>query len=300
MNEFFSKIEDFLFDILGLVLPGVIILFILALPSYFIDISHLPAKATDESLILSWLTTLSDILKKLWSQNINTIILIFLIVGYLMGHVVKVFSIIQYELSRVIFDKSINKLANYLFEFIKSILYRFIKWISNKNMYSGHLYIYLKILFSPIRSLLNKIFTFEPPEYFSDNNSLRTECIQIINKRLNTNYPNKWYSLFKFSKILNSQENIKSLAGTFLAKYNLYRSLAFIFIFAFFYINYVFITCYNYLFPELSRITFIVLLIVLLLWFTFHYKFKRYWTLCGNEILISLYYYLNKKKLNET
>lgn len=59
MSDAFSKIENFLFDILGLVLPGVIFLIILILPISLVDISKIPLPIIDGSVILSELSTLS-------------------------------------------------------------------------------------------------------------------------------------------------------------------------------------------------------------------------------------------------
>jgi len=95
------------------------------------------------------------------------------------------------------------------------------------------------------------------------------------------------------------QENIKSLATTFLAKYNLYRSLSFIFIFSFFYYLFFFTTYHDSIIQEAKALGKYVPICLVLLWFVFHVAFKRYWTLCGNESLMSLYYFLNKKKISD-
>ncbi|MEP7318647.1 MAG: hypothetical protein ABI921_07890 [Panacibacter sp.] len=300
MSEFLSKIENFLFDILGLVLPGLIFLLILISPTYFLDISKIPKSDIDSSYILSGLTTVTTILKEQIIVNENLTITIVIILSYLLGHLVKVFSIIKYDFMTVVFDMSINKLVLVIYEFIKRIINKLVKRISSTEMYQAPFYLYLKILFSPFKKTLNKIFTFKSPDYFTENDTLRSNCIALINQRLGTNYPDKWYSLYKFSTILTSQENIRSLAGNFLAKYNLYRSLAFIFIFTMAYFNYFFNASAKYIPAELAKITSLILIASALLWFTFHYKFKRYWTLCGNETLVSLFYFLNKKKINET
>ena len=203
----------------------------------------------------------------------------------------------MYEFLTVIFDKSINKIGSYLFK----QLIIFVNWgtskFINKPIYLTAVYLYCRGSYKPIKNTLNKIFTFNPPNYFDENDTLRTSCIATINQKLVVNYPDDWHSLYKFSKIMNIQENIKSLASNFLAKYNLYRSLSFIFIFTTLYYYYFFCASSKFISPELEKISSLVLLTSILLWFTFHTKFKRYWTLCGNETLISLYYFLNKAKL---
>ncbi len=299
MSDFFSKIENFIFDILGLILPGIIFSLILISPIYFLDLSKVPQQVIDNSFILSGMATFIPVLLKQFAKNTNLTITIMIIFAYLLGHLVKVFSIILYEIMVAIFDNFLNKIANLIYTLFKSLLNKLIFWIFGKELSKSTIYANFKKLFSPLKSILNKIFVFDPPYYFKDNDQLRTYCINIINAKLETTYPDKWYSLYKLSKILNSQEDIKSLSDFFLAKYNLYRSLAFIFIFTTFYFHYFFLESAPYISPELSKMNSLIFITSCLLSFTFHYKYKRYWTLCGNETLVSLYYFLNKKKLNE-
>ena len=299
MDEFLSKIENFIFDILGLILPGFIFLGVLVIPLALVDITKIPSKDLDNSFVLSELSTISNLFKNYWDEKSNIIIISIIVLAYLLGHFVKVFSIIKYEILVAVFDKSINKLVAYLYAKLKS----FFDWLY-QIMFTGSLlstkgYLWLKDLFKPFKNTLSKIFTFISEDYFTDNTSLRTECVSIINARLNTNYPDKWYSLYKFSTVITNQESIKSLAAFFLAKYNLYRSLAFIFLFAAFYYNIFFNASAKYTSLETQKLSSLILITAGLLWFTFHYKYKRYWTLCGNETLVSLYYFLNKKNVNE-
>ena len=144
---------------------------------------------------------------------------------------------------------------------------------------------------------MTKLFTFKSADYFDDNEELRTICITTINNKLNTRFPDKWHSLYKFAVAANLQEGIKSLSNNFLAKYNLYRSLSFIFLLSFVYYAIFFQITYSLLPINIAILRGSILFFSALLWFTFHVKFKRYWTLCGNESLMSLYYFLNKDKL---
>lgn len=300
MDEFLSKIENFIFDILGLVLPGFVFLGILIIPITLVDITKIPSKNLDNSFILSELSTINNLFKNYWDEKSNLIIALIIILAYLFGHFIKVFSIIKYEILVAFFDKSINKVVNYFFEKIKKLLDWIFKLFSNQSLFTTKLYLWVKDILKPFKNTLSKVFTFKSEDYFKDNTILRTECINIINTRLNTNYPDKWYSLYKFSTVITNQENIKSMSAFFLAKYNLYRSLAFIFMFATFYFHFFFHASIKYISPEINKVTSLISLTAFLLWFTFHYKYKRYWTLCGNETLVSLYYFLNKKKVNET
>ena len=300
MTDAFSRIENFLFDLLGLVLPGIIFLTILILPISLVDISKIPLPIIDSSFILSELSTISKIFKTYWTANSSLVITFTIIVSYLIGHFIKVFAIIKYEIFTAIFDKSFNKWTYWLFEKLKFLLNEGYLKLFNSPIYTTKGYKWIKEIFYPFKNLLIKIFVFKPLDYFNDNDSLRTNCVNIINTRIGTTFPDKWYSVYKFSSVITNQENIKSLAGNFLAKYNLYRSLAFIFIFSTIYYSLFFSASANYIPQDLKKIGSLILLTSIFLWFTFHYKYKRYWTLCGNETLVSLFYFLNKKKVNET
>lgn len=298
MSEFFSKIETFIFDIMGLVLPGIISLALLISPNYVLDLSTMEQKHVEASYILSGLTIASSILKTHFATNTSTTIVLLLILAYLSGHVVKVFAIIVYEFLTVIFDKTLNALAILIFEGLNKITNTSFKWIFGYDMYNTKVYQYSKTLFKPIKSTLHKIFVFQSDYYDRNNEMLKIECIAEINRKIGTNYPDEWYSLYKISKIITSYESVKSLSDFFLAKYNLYRSLAFIFLFSAIYYSYFFRAATPYISHELLKITLLAPPMSLILWFTFHYKYKRYWTLCGNETLVSLYYHLKKHKLN--
>ena len=291
MSEFLSKIENFLFDILGLALPGFVFIAVVIFPIYFLELTGIPETDVNSSYILSGLVTISKLMQNKWETDANTIITVYLILAYLIGHSVKVFSIIAYEFLSTIFDKSLDKIVGHLFELTKPIRSFFARRIPT-------IYGFIKTLLMPVKNTLTKIFTFESADYMKDNEPLKVDCIEKINLKLGTNYPNKWYSIYKFSAIIAGQDKVKSLADHFLAKYNLYRSLSFTFAFTTVYYYYLFNEASKFIPAELSKITTPILVVSAFLWFTFNYKYKRYWTLCGNERLVSLYYFLNKDKLN--
>ena len=147
--------------------------------------------------------------------------------------------------------------------------------------------------------IVNSIFSFKSPDYYKDNEKLIPDIVKKINKKLNTNYPETWYSLYKISNVIMEQEKIKSLSFRFLAKYNFYRSLALIFLLNFIYIIYFFKEYNDIISTSGNNIYDTLLIINSLLWFTFHEKYKRYWTLCGNEALISLFYFISKSEKKE-
>jgi len=51
MNEFLTKIENFIFDILGLILPGFIFLCVLVIPLSLVDITKILSKDLNNSFI---------------------------------------------------------------------------------------------------------------------------------------------------------------------------------------------------------------------------------------------------------
>jgi len=291
MNDFFSKLENFLFDILGLILPGAIFLLILLSPCLFVDMANVPPGAVDKSVILSALKTISNILKIYWTSYPKSALTIATILAYLMGHTVKVFSRLKYEFLTAIFDEGLNKPVIRLYTGLMNRIFR---------QPSSKAYLQLKELFKPLRTLIEYIFTFSPPHHFKNDGVLKQNCLDRLNTRLSIDYPDDDRSITKISGVISNQENIKTLGPFFLAKYNLYRSLSLIFLFTTLYYTYFFKVAGMFIAPASHEICTLILISPAILWFTFHVKFKRYWTLYGDERLMSLFYFLNKKKLNES
>jgi hypothetical protein len=298
MNDFLTKFENFIFDVMGLIFPGLIFLLLISIPPMLFDFSSLKSGEVNNSILLSTLSILLKGVKKLYSIDKNYSIALVLITSYIVGHVIKVLSVIAYDFLAAVFDNSINKWISLLcLRLLRSVV-SMVKRIPKSDVYLKPVYDLAKVLFSPIKSVILKIITFRSPDFFSSNDILRTKSIELINSKLKTNFPDKWYSLFKLSVAINAQENLKSLSGNFLSKYNMYRSLAFIFGAAFAY----FLVLYDIVGPlipkYISNLRTPVLLCLGVLCFTFHQKYKRYWTLCGNETLVSIFYFLHKKELN--
>ncbi len=291
MNDFFSKLENFLFDILGLILPGAIFLLILLSPCLFVDMANVPPGVVDKSVMLSALKTISNILKIYWSSYPKSALTIAIILAYLMGHTVKVFSRLKYEFLSAIFDEGLNKPVIRIYTGLRNRLFR---------QPSSKVYLQLKELFKPFRTLIEYVFTFNPPHHFKNDAVLKQNCLDRLNTRLSIDYPDDDRSITKISGVISNQENIKTLGPFFLAKYNLYRSLSLIFLFTTLYYIYFFKAASAFIAPASREISTLILILPAILWFTFHVKFKRYWTLYGDERLMSLFYFLNKKKLNES
>ena len=93
MKDLFMRVEDFLFDIIGLVLPGMVFfIVIVGSVGFFIDL-----KSVMESFKITVLLF-----------NKYVVFLFFVVFFYLIGHVAKVFAIIEYEFLSFVFDDFVN------------------------------------------------------------------------------------------------------------------------------------------------------------------------------------------------
>lgn len=289
MNDFFSKLENFFFDILGLILPGAVFLLILLSPVLFVDMGRI-GKIADTSVVLSALVTIWTILKTYWASNPKSVLTIIAILAYLIGHTIKVFSRIKYEFLTAFFDKFIDKWVERLYNKCRD-------WVFPSK--TSKTYLQLKELFSPFKSLISAIFTFDIVYYTKSDEAIRQNCLDQLDDRLGMDISRDKYSIVKISSVITNQENLRSLGTFFLAKYNLYRSLALIFLFTIFYYLCFFRTVKDLLTGTSQELSHAIIMVSILLWFTFHAKYKRYWTFYGSERLITLFYFLNKKKINE-
>lgn len=300
MSDFFIKIENFLFDILGLTLPGAIFLLILLSPNLFFDASTAKPDMIHSSVILSSLTVVTGWIKTYWPLYTTYVLFIGLAGAYLIGHTVKVLSGYMYDILKAVFDSTLNKIAGPLFAGIKNIARRLLNTLIRNPQNRQHTVDWINSFLYPWKKGLQDIFTFGAPSYDGKHQVLWQNCLDTIDRRLDITYPRDWHSTYKISSVMSEQEGVRSIAVFYLAKYNLYRSLAFIFLFATVYYGLFFGETRAQLSPQVNRITLAVLILNIVLWFTFHHKYKRYWTLSGDERLLSLFYFLNKKKWNES
>lgn len=287
MSDFLSKLENFLFDILGLILPGAIFLMILLSPMLFLDMGKITEQIADKSVLLSALTTVSGFLKNYCIAYPRTALMIALVSAYLVGHTVKVFSIIIYDILPAIFDKFINKGVSFAYTKAKRFFFR--RGVPD----------WLKDLFSPFKKIILDIFTFEPVSYMERDIAFRQNAVGKLNARLAMQVPDNQKTAAKLSAVITNQEGIRSLGTFFLAKYNLYRSLALIFLFTTVYYLFFFRVAGCVISARPQTFSGIILAAPAILWFTFHSKYKRYWMLYGDERIMTLFYFLNKKKINE-
>ena len=293
---------------MGLIVPGAIFLALaFILPLSIIDYSKVDCTdfLVGRTPIVTYLNRIMD--KTTFGMFFSSwqVLVLFAAISYIVGHPIKVFSKIQYEFCTILFDKNINKFFGFImngfceWQLIKKLKRNFEEAISKNSCYVWLLRT-IRALLNFLMSVLAYIFglfhhflTFSAKDNYDE--SMTEETKKLIYNYFG-NQADKWYKVYKFATIVIAQENLKSLSFKFLAKYNFYRSLAFIFL-----INQLYIVAFykiaNNLINPLGNILFVPLSIInIILWYTFHDKYKRYWTLCGNESLIALFYFLKTKR----
>lgn len=249
----FNEIIFFLYDSLGIMLPG----------GFF-------------SLFLL-LITKQDI-KKLYINICNNIdknivfLFLMLIIFYIFGNLMKIIAQIFYD-----FFEAVEKTVLLIYNKIEKNLINCFK----DSIYSK---IFIKIKNFPITKFMIKyfklIFCFRADKYFTSNEFMINKIKEkdIITEK-------NWYGIYKIGKIYEENKKVSSLSYIFLAKYTLYRSLS-----CLLFINFIYFMVVkdNYLiFYE--EYGFGIKIINFLLWITFHIKYKKYYTFCGNDTLVALY-----------
>lgn len=296
-----ERFEQFLFDIVGLFIPG--FLFLL-LPFLVIAIAY-DINTIINLLSLYNLNVLISNYKFINSYNIT--IFLILLFSYLFGHIIKVFSIIFYDFFKTIFDENINKIISILVKrfkkniFRKDITYKFKKLCLKNWYFKIILFIYLiflsipcgiiKSFYSLCKTIFIQLFIFKTADYEASIIPYRKKLINYLQEKnyipeLSKKY-NFNYSIYKLSSILQCNKNIKTLINAFLAKYNFYRSISFICFMNILLIIYL-LNFKNVLHKSLTSL---ILMLLIIAYYTFHCKYKRYWRLSGNEAIMGLYYY---------
>jgi len=170
MKDFLDQLQDFLFDILGIILPGLIFIFCLTAPCYFIRLSEISTADIENSVLLTSLNWVTNTIHEITYNNYFFILL--LVFAYIIGHPVKVFSKIQYEIFRSIFDRFLNKVFLAVYNWIK----QFCSWIvgltgRRNEFFKSRFYKNLHSFFKPLREFVNSIFVFTSPEYYKESES---------------------------------------------------------------------------------------------------------------------------------
>ena len=255
-------------------MPGfVFLLLLIAIPMTLLDLSN------------ASLLSLEPLIRSIFNQDFNTYSVVygifFIFLCYMIGHVLKVFSKYQYKLFSILFDDIVNiciaNLPSHADKKTKTLPF-------------------LNKLFNFYCKIMQDIFYFSANSFPPGSESIRVEVLNRLKSKYEVDLPDDWYSTYKFCKIVEDQEGLKSLSYSFLAKYTAYRSLAFVFLLAFIYTIFIFESYPDMITPIGKGLLTFLLSVISVFWLTFHERYKYYYPLCGNETLIALYYFLIKNK----
>lgn len=274
LSAIVNKLNDALFETLGLLLPSLVLCIILTEPLLYTRV------------IFFKNNQLSTIIEQIGDINQFWIVLFIIAIFYVIGNVIKVISKLYYDLGKSIFDNTIFKIIGCMP----------IKWIRKKIKEK-----YPKVEFKncPVFTIINEIYiwvkktlSFATVNY---GNKFEEIYVYLAKEKLKIFDDEKdkhknWYLFYKEATTILNQYNINTLYYKHLSKYNSFRSLECVFFFGILY-NICF---YNKSINHL--LYFIVLGVNIVCLVSFHEKFKRYWMMCGNEVIAGLdYFYKNKK-----
>lgn len=294
MKNFITLLERYLFDIIGVIVPGL------------------------TSVILYYLIIKNDapteLIEQLQTMEYNTItwtaIIIFL---YILGMFVKVVAIKTYEIMGSAFgnskDCSIPRFFNMcmcqlnasknkcLIEFFEQKNVsgtNCVCWIID-NVILYPIKIFVRILVGilyNVAKLLETATTFKVDRCPHDYKSLYIELRREMKEQNIADFDNAKdieedaIQLYKLSSVIIRLNELKALFDNFLAKYNLFRSLSLVFgafgLYSLFFYKGEFAQYYT--------------ICLLIAWFVFHYKYIRYWGLCGGDAISTALIYLKAHK----
>lgn len=294
MRDFFSilldKVNDFLFETIGLLLPSLILCMILFEPMFYIK--DFP---------------IQNILRKDIHIDSGWIILFLIASFYVIGNVIKVVSKIYYDLGKAIFDDTIFALIYYMFnrrlpgkeENPQKELecQEELQENSNFKKESGRKLkdIPLFTIFNVLYEWMKKTLSFSVKNYDKTFEhiyiDLAVDKLKLFTKK---EKDEKWFLFYKKATTILNQKNVDTLYYKDLSKYNSFRSLECVFFCAIIYnIFWIYHININY------QIYYFILGFNIVCLISFHEKYKRYWKLCGNEVIIGLDYFYNYKKGNK-
>lgn len=298
-----EKLSDILFEVLGLMLPTLILCLIIVEPLLYANVF------LDKSILKNDFSKVLEGDIQFWT------ILFIVAVFYVMGNVIKVLSKFYYKLGEAVIDDTFFAILGYLY---RMILYPILCLIYDKILcpiYRKTLGMICSKILCPIyKKLFEKyvkkerkkvqkkpVFTIiyvlykwlrDTLVYKTDNYGRNFDGLYTnLAERVSITFENeedkekKWYLFYKKATTVINQNNINTLFYKFLSKYNSFRSIECVFFCG---------IIYNFFFwgsdIDFQRY-FIVLGVNVVCVISFHEKFKRYWMLCGNEAIVGLDYY---------
>lgn len=323
--KWIEKLEFSIYDTMGIILPGAAIFY------YFIFIFGLninfDLKSLNTVVLLLVFYILGNSLKILSQFYYDLFKFIFNdFIFVLLKKLIKFAYLVFFKN----FSKKIRKFKIYLKMKLKSISYlssyaRKSFFIKNRNKNYSLRKTTIKSFLNSFKKIIDRNFNFKCEKYDINNEFMIKEIISSLNEKSDTKLESNWYSIYKIGKVYSENNGVKTLSDMFLAKYTLYRSLSFIFFINFMcllfqknnFINKIISTLSNIenlskyyivyevnnkniwrmLFTHTSHVELYYFLLIssYVFWITFNIKYKKYYKLCGNEVLVGLYY---KIKLN--
>jgi hypothetical protein len=276
MKDIIARINDFLFDFLGLIVPGIVVVLVVLVPLAWLNFGQLPPERPGSFPV--FLKNAAESVPAFLEKNQTLGYILFFIATYIAGHAIKVFAKLQYRILESLFDGVLWQMGSWFIH------------LHPKLTASARALTEMRFVGAVI-TFLREVFSFALDNYYPVLEHVRQATVAKIREKLDPGFTDDWDALYKLADAVISQENIKSKSYTFLAKYNFYRSLAFLFLANFLYLWWLAGAFANFLPPAFLPTA---LICNFVLWFTFHEKFKRYWLLCGNEALLAIYYFLFK------
>lgn len=339
MKDFFGtlieKLNDILYEVIGLLLPTLILCMVLVEPLFYMR-------------NFSWKNIKTNDFWGLLEGNVLFLLILFIIaIFYVVGNVIKVVSKLYYKLGEAVVDDTLWVIISWIYS---KILYPILWFIYYKILHPIFYPIYYRILLPVYNKTLLPIYNEvyeknkeskhnpndiqklekESRENSDDSYKLGEKLIVVTiyvlvkwlwdtlafktdsyGKDFEDLYINlagknsitfsdekdkekKFFLFYKIATTILNQNNINTLYYKFLSKYNSFRSIEFVFFCG---IIYNMLFCHSCI--DFERY-FIVLGVNVVCLIGFHEKFKRYWKLCGNEVILGLdYYYKNMEGKSE-
>jgi hypothetical protein len=254
-----QKINEFIFDLFSLFVPGIIAVSVIGYAIY--DYENMDLSSIYQSGILD--------------EYILLVFLVIFIISYIAGSVVKVFSKFYYNIAVIIFDQFIIVILQYTIKKLYTVS-RVELLVKRKTPVVYTVASLLRTILSQLKSM----FTFSVSNYSTDLEPIYKKVSASVKSKFDLDEVN-WHMIYKYSNIASIRNDSYSITYKFLSKYNFYRSIAFV----------MFILA---LLPLIADYTLGIYyyMVVIVSVLAANVKYKNYWTRCGNEALMELYYEL--------
>lgn len=271
MTNLWDKIENYLFDFIGLMLPGAYFFGCIFLIKVVIDNFQL-----EEDLFITNLISFVDETYTLFKSYLDDYFIFgALVIFFLLGHPIKVFAKHFYKIGEGLIDDFLLK----GYQWLRNEW----KWLNNVDKFLGNIH---------IKYIFKETFRFGGTDLHPLYSQYHEETSRLVKEYYNIELKDNWYPLYKLGTTVIGNEKLNSLHQLYLAKYNLYRSLAFISLI--FGLLFYFSTDVSLLNDSNSFFISLINFSFFGLWFAFHSKYKRYWMLDGSDTLINLFYFLKE------